>query len=59
MLTDTGRLAIETETSDVYEYRYADKVIFYFFEYSENPRFYEKMNKSVIGKMKDDQRRST
>ena len=53
LLTDTSSLTNEIETDDVYEFRYADNVMFYLFEYSKNSKFYEKTNKNVAGKMKD------
>ena len=39
---------------DVYEDFYQDKNLFDFSEYSSNSKFFDPVNKKVIGKMKDE-----
>jgi len=52
--TDTDSLTYHIETEDVYKDMYAEKEEYDFSEYDENSPFYDKSNKKVIGKMKDE-----
>ena len=54
LFTDTGILVYEIKTEDVYEDFYQDKDLFDFSEYSLNSKFFNPVNKKVIGKMKDE-----
>ena len=54
MLTDTDSLVYEIKTEDVFESFYEDKNLFDFSDYSLNSKFYDPVNKKVIGKMKDE-----
>ena len=54
MLTDTDSLVYEIKTKDVFESFYEDKNLFDFSDYSLNSKFYDPVNKKVIGKMKDE-----
>ena len=56
LFTDTNSLVHEIETDDIYLDFYKDKVSH---DFSDNPkdlRFYDLVNKNVIGKMKDEVR---
>ena len=44
----------EIKTEDVYEDFYKDKNLFDFSDYSQDSKFYNPVNKKVIGKMKDE-----
>ena len=44
----------EIKTEDVYEDFYKDKNLFHFSDYSQDSKFYNPVNKKVIGKMKDE-----
>ena len=54
MLTDTDSLVYEIKTEDVFESFYEDKNLFDFSDYSLNSKFYDPVNKKIIGKMKDE-----
>ena len=48
--TDTDSLVYETETDDVYEDFYKNKNLFDFRDYPEDSKFFDTVNKKVIGK---------
>ena len=54
MFTDTDSLVYELKTEDVYEDFYQDKNLFDFSDYPLNSKFFDPVNKKVIGKMKDE-----
>ena len=54
LLTETDSLVYEIKTKDVYEDFYQDKHLFDFSDYSLNSKFFDPVNKKVIGKMKDE-----
>ena len=54
LFTDTNSLTHEIETNDVYQDFWNDKEKFDFSDYSENSKFYDKTNKKIIGKFKDE-----
>ena len=54
LLTDTGSLDYEIKTEDVYEDFYQNKNLFDFSDYLSNSKFFDSINKKVIGKMKDE-----
>ena len=54
LLTDTDSLFYEMKTEDVYENFYQDKNLFDFSEYPLYSKFFDPVNKKVIGKMKDE-----
>ena len=54
LLTDTDSLVYEIKTGDVYEDFYRDKNLFDFSDYPLNLKFFDPVNKKVIGKMKDE-----
>ena len=54
LFTDTDSLVDETETNDVYEDCYEDKDLFDFCDYPKDSKFFDSVNKKVIGKMKDE-----
>ena len=51
--TDTDSLVYEIKTEDVYEDFYLDKDLFDFRDYPLHSKFFDPVNKKVIGKMKD------
>ena len=51
---DTDSLTYEIVTEDVYKDFWADKNKFHNSEYAENSPFFDKTNKKVIGKFKDE-----
>ena len=53
LFTDTDSLVYEIKKVDVYEDFYLDKDLFDF-NYSLNSKFFDPVNKTVIGKMKDE-----
>ena len=53
-MTDTNSLVYETETENVYEDLYKKKILFDFGNFPENSKFFELVNKKVIGKMEDE-----
>ena len=54
LFTDTDSLVYEIKTEDVYETFYKDKNFFDFSDYPLNSKFFDPVNKNVIGKMKDE-----
>ena len=54
MFTDTDSLAYEIKTDDVYEYFYRDENLYDFSDYPQNSKFFDFVNKRVIGKIKDE-----
>ena len=54
LFTDTDSLVYEIETKDVYEDFYQDQNLFDFSEYPLDSKFFDLVNKKVIGKMQDD-----
>ena len=54
MFTDTDSLAYEIKTEDVYEGFYEDKNLFGFSDYLLNSKFFDPVNKKVIGRMKNE-----
>ena len=53
LLTDIDSLVCEIKTEDVYEDFYEDKNLFNFSDYLKS-KFFDLINKNVIGKMKDE-----
>ena len=53
MFADADSLVYETETEDVYEDFYKDKDLFDFSDYPQDSKFFDSVNKQVVGKMKD------
>ena len=53
LFTDTDCLMYEIKTEDVYEDFSDDKEMFDFSNYSVNSKYYDNLNKLVVGKMKD------
>ena len=54
LFTDTQSLVYESETKDVYEDFYGDKDWCDFSDYSQDSKFFDLVNKNLIGKMKDE-----
>ena len=54
LFTDTYSLAYEIKTEDVYEDFYLDNDLFDFSDYPLHSKFFDPVNKKVIGKMKDE-----
>ena len=54
LFTDTDSLAYEIQADDVYQDFWNDKQIFDNSDYSEKSPFFDKTNKKVIGKFKDE-----
>ena len=54
LFTETGSLVYEIKTEDVNEKFYQDKKLFDFNDYPLNSKFFDSVNKKVIGKMKDE-----
>ena len=54
MFTDTESLVYEIKTGDVYEDFYLDKDLLDFNDYPLHSKFFDPINKKVIGKMKDE-----
>ena len=54
LFTDTHSLTYEVEAEDVYEDFWNDEDKFEFSDYNENSQLYDKTNKKVIGKFKDE-----
>ena len=52
--TDTDSLVYEIKAEDVYEDFYEDKNMFDFSDYPLSSKFFDPVNKKVIGKMKDE-----
>ena len=53
LFTDTVSLIYEIKTEDAYEDFYQDKNLFDFSDYPLNSKFFDPVNKNVIGKMKE------
>ena len=53
MFADADSLVYETETEDVYQDFYKDKDLFDFSDYPQDSKFFDSVNKQVVGKMKD------
>ena len=51
LLTDTDSLVYEIKTKNVYENFYLDKDLFDFSHYPLNSKFFDPVNKKVVGKM--------
>ena len=56
LFTNRDSVVYEIEADDVYEDFYEGRCLFDFSDYSNDPRFYESINKTVIGRMKDEVR---
>ena len=54
LFTDTDSLVYRIKTEDVYGDFYQDKDLFDFSEYSSNSKFFDPVNKKVIGNLKDE-----
>ena len=54
LFTDTDSSTYEIENEDIYRDVYNDKHKFDYSDYNENSQFYNKENKKVIGKFKDE-----
>ena len=54
LFTDTDSLVYDIETDDVYQDFYKNKYLFHFSDYPEDLKFFDLINKKVIGKMKDE-----
>ena len=57
MFTDTDSLVYEIERDNVYEDFYVNNNLFDFRDYPEDSKFFDPVNKKVIGKMKDEVKR--
>ena len=57
LFTDTDSLAYEIKTEDVYEDFYLDNDLFDFSDYPLHSKFFDPVNKKVIGKIKDEFKR--
>ena len=57
LFTDTDSLVYEIKEEDVYEDFYEDKNLFDFSDFLLDSRFFDPVNKKVIGKMKDNFKR--
>ena len=54
LFTDTYSLVYEIKAEDVYEEFCQDKNLFDFSDYPSDSKFFDPINKKVIGKMKDE-----
>ena len=54
LFTDTDSLTYEVKSEDVYEEFFKHKHLVDFTNYPKDSKFFDKANKKVIGKMKDD-----
>ena len=54
LFTDTDSLTYEKKSEEVYEEFFKYKHLFDFSNYPEDSKFFDKTNKKVIGKMKDE-----
>ena len=52
LFTDRDNLVYEIKTQGVYEGFYENKTLFDFIDYPEDSKFFDPVNKKVIGKMK-------
>ena len=57
LFTDTDSLVYEIERDNVYEDFYVNNNLFDFSDYPEDSKFFDPVNKKVIGKMKDEVKR--
>ena len=57
LFTDTDSLVDEIKTEDVYKDFYQDKNLSDFSDHSLNSKFFDPVNKKIIGKMKDEFKR--
>ena len=57
LFTGIDSLVYEIKTDDAYEDFYENKSLFDFCDYSEDLKFFDLVNKKVIGKMKDEVKR--
>ena len=57
LFTDTDSLVYEIERDNVYEDFYVNNNLFDFSDYPEDSKFFDSVNKKVIGKMKDEVKR--
>ena len=53
LFRDTGQFVYEVVTDDVYEGFYKDRGLFDFSNYPRDSKFFDPINKKVIGKMKE------
>ena len=54
LFTDTGSLVYEIKTENVYEDFYQEKNLFDLSDYPLDSKFFDPVNKRVIGKIKDE-----
>ena len=54
LFTDTDSLVYEIKKDDVYEGFYKDKNLFDFSDCPRDSKFFDPVNKKVIGKLKDE-----
>ena len=54
LFTETDILTYEIKSKNVYEEFYKQKDLFDFSNYSKDSKFFNEINKKVIGKMKDE-----
>ena len=54
LFTDTGSLVYEIHRKDVYKDFYENKNLLDFSDFPQNSKFFDAVNKKVIGKMKDE-----
>ena len=54
LFTDIDSLVYEIETNDVYEDFYEDEYLLDFSDYPKDSKFFDPVNKKVVGKMKDE-----
>ena len=54
LFTDTDSLACKIKIKDVYEDFYLDKDLFNLSDYALHSKFFDSVNKKIIGKMKDE-----
>ena len=54
LFTDTYSLTHETKSKDAYEEFFKHKHLFDFSTYPKDSKFFDQVNKKVIGKMKDE-----
>ena len=54
MFTDTDSLVYEIKSEDVYEQCFKERVLLDFSGYPIDSKYYDRTNKKVLGKMKDE-----
>ena len=54
LFTDTDRITYEIKSENIYEEFFKRKDLFDFSNYSKDSKFFDGINKKVIGKMKDE-----